>query len=122
MGIGMARAPYNVLVFPYRLDDQNVEYAIFNRSDSKEDFWQGISGGGEYSESPVEAAIGETWEVSRLSKDSEYVQLDSVFSVPANIFGDGCLWGKDVYVILNYCFGAFAANQARCNLQLKPVR
>ena len=43
----MARAPFNVLVFPYNRSPTVIIYAIFKRSDSPEDFWQALSGGGE---------------------------------------------------------------------------
>lgn len=101
----MARAPFNVLIFPYRFINDSIEYAIFNRSDSEEDFWQGLSGGGEDFETPKETAIRETWEESRIPKDSQFFQLDSVFSVPVTAFGDSHLWRKDKFVIPEYFFG-----------------
>lgn len=107
----MARAPFNVLVFPYRLLNHGIEYAIFNRSDSEEDFWQGIAGGGEDSEAPIETAMRETWEESQIKKDSKFMQLDSVFAVPVTAFGDSHLWRKDKYVIPEYCFGVSAEGQ-----------
>ena len=53
LDLSMARAPFNVLVFPYRLTNHGLEYAIFNRADAEEDFWQGLSGGGEDRETPL---------------------------------------------------------------------
>ena len=51
----MARAPFNVLVFPYRhVDHDQFEYALFKRSDAG--FWQGVSGGGEDDETPLQTA------------------------------------------------------------------
>jgi len=38
----MARAPFRILVFPYKMLDDNPMYALFRRSD--EGFWQGIAG------------------------------------------------------------------------------
>ncbi len=107
----MARAPFDILVFPYRFLKHDIEYAIFNRSDFKEDFWQGIAGGGEDTEAPLETAIRETWEESQMPKDSKFIQLDSFFSVPVTYFGDGHLWGKDRYVIPVYCFGVAVEDQ-----------
>lgn len=107
----MARAPFNVLVLPYRFLGRGIEYAIFNRSDSDEDFWQGITGGGEDTETPAETAIRETWEESSISKDSDFMRLDSVFSIPVYFFSDNHLWRKDKYVIPMYSFGVNAADQ-----------
>ncbi|HDX9628677.1 TPA: hypothetical protein ROY30_002345 [Bacillus cereus] len=39
------RAPYQVLIFPYIITEDSIQYAIFNRSDYG--YWQGIAGGGE---------------------------------------------------------------------------
>jgi len=100
----MARAPFNVLVFPYRkADDDQFEYALVKRSDAG--FWQGISGGGEDDESPLEAAKRETYQEAGIPPDSSFLQLDTVESVPATEFRDSYLWGEDVYVIPQYCFG-----------------
>ncbi|MDX9955097.1 MAG: NUDIX domain-containing protein, partial [Anaerolineae bacterium] len=59
----MARAPFQVLVYPYRrkLDGQ-IEIALLKRADAG--YWQGIAGGGEDPESPLEAARRETYEES----------------------------------------------------------
>jgi len=100
----MARAPFNVLVFPYRkADDDQFEYALVKRSDAG--FWQGISGGGEDDESPLEAAKRETYQEAGIPPDSSFMQLDTVESVPVTEFKDSYLWGDDVYVIPQYCFG-----------------
>ncbi|WP_406541366.1 hypothetical protein [Clostridium ljungdahlii] len=48
------RAPCQVLVFPYYINDKGIEYAIFHRND--EDWWQAISGGGEDGETIMESA------------------------------------------------------------------
>ena len=51
----MTRAPFQVLVFPYRFPSGGgVEYAVFRRADLS--FWQGVSGGGGDGETPFEAA------------------------------------------------------------------
>ena len=100
----MARVPFNVLVFPYRKADKvEFEYALLKRSDAG--FWQGISGGGENDETPLEAAKRETYEEAGIPSDSSFVQLDTVEQVPVTEFKDSYLWGEDVYVIPQYCFG-----------------
>jgi dATP pyrophosphohydrolase len=100
----MARAPFNVAIFPYRkagLDE--FAYALLKRSDAG--FWQGISGGGEDDETPLEAAKRETYEEAGIPPDSSFIQLDTVEPVPVTEFRDSYLWGEDVYVIPQYCFG-----------------
>lgn len=100
----MPRAPFQVLVFPYRknLQDQ-LEFALLLRAD--ECFWQGIAGGGENNETPLEVARRETFEETGIKPTSAFVQLDTVESVPVIEFKDSSLWGEDVFVIPQYCFG-----------------
>lgn len=58
----MTRAPFQVLVFPYRtLESGETAYAVFRRRDDGMS-WQAISGGGEDSETPLEAARREASE------------------------------------------------------------
>ncbi len=107
----MARAAFNVAVYPYRkVDDGEFEYALLKRSDAG--FWQGVSGGGEDDETPLEAAKRETFEETGIPPDSPFLQLDTVEPVPVTEFRDSHLWGEDVYVIPQYCFGVLADGKA----------
>lgn len=99
----MARAPFNVSVYPYRqVSDNEFEYALLKRSDAG--FWQGVSGGGEDDETPLEAAKRETYEETGIPSDSPFLQLDTVEPIPVTEFRDSYLWGEDVYVIPQYWF------------------
>jgi len=98
------------MVIPYRsIGAGKFEYALLKRSDAG--FWQGVSGGGEDDESPLEAAKRETCEETSISMDLEFIQLDTVHPVPVTAFAVGDLWGEDVYVIPQYNFGVLADNQ-----------
>ncbi|MCP4423963.1 MAG: NUDIX pyrophosphatase [Chloroflexi bacterium] len=100
----MARAPFQVLVFPFRLKNQStVEYAIFSRSDDGN--WQGIAGGGEDDEAPLQAAKRESWEEARIPTASQLIQLQTINSIPTYHFGASYLWGEELFVIPEYCFG-----------------
>jgi len=49
----MARAPFQVLVYPYRKRNENHrEYALLRRAD--DGTWQGVAGGGEVGEKPID--------------------------------------------------------------------
>lgn len=103
----MARAPFNVLVFPYRhVDDDQFEYALLKRSDAG--FWQGVSGGGEDDETPLQTARRETYEETGLSPHSLFLRLDTVEPIPVIEFGNSHLWGENVYIIPQYGFGVQA--------------
>lgn len=91
------RAPYQVLVFPYYISHNGIEYAIFRRSDAG--WWQAISGGGEEGETIIESAKREAWEEGGIPKDSHYIKLDTLSSIPAEQFKDSVNWDKSIYVI-----------------------
>ena len=106
----MSRAPFNVLVYPYRKTaDGEFEYALLKRSDAG--FWQGVTGGGEDDEMPLETARRETYEETGMSPDAPFLQLDTVEPVRVTCFGCSYLWGEDVYVIPQYCFGVLAEDR-----------
>jgi isopentenyl phosphate kinase len=105
----MARAPFQVLIYPYRRTDTGeFEYALFKRSDHG--YWQAVAGGGEEGESPLEAARREAFEEANISSDSSYLVLQTVESVPVTEFRDSYLWGEETYVIPQYYFGVLAAS------------
>ena len=70
----MPRAPYQVLVLPYRRTNAGeFEYALFQRAN--EGFWQFIAGGGEDDETPLQAARRETWEEARIPTGCQFLPL-----------------------------------------------
>ncbi len=105
----MARAPFNVQVFLYRQTDAgDFEVALFKRSDAG--FWQGVAGGGEGDETPLQAARRETCEETGLLPDAPFLQLDTVMPVPVTEFSASHLWGDDLYVIPQYTFGVLVGD------------
>ena len=105
----MARAPFQVLVYPYRqLQPSVFESALLKRSDAG--YWQAIAGGGEDDEGPLAAARREAYEEAGLPANSDFLQLDTVEPVPVTEFSDSYLWGEDLYVIPQYCFGVLVTD------------
>lgn len=103
------RAAYQVLIIPYQKFDGEYKFAIFNRADM--DCWQWISGGGEdFDANILASAKRESYEEAGILQHSEFMQLDTKTSIPASIFGD-FLWGEDVYVITEHCFGVKINNK-----------
>jgi len=101
----MSRAPFQVIVLPFRHSQGGfLEYAIFKRRD--EEYWQFIAGGGENTEKPIESAKREAFEEAGISPKSKYIILDSCNTVPVEGVTGEFTWGKDVYVIPEYTFGA----------------
>jgi dihydroneopterin triphosphate diphosphatase len=106
----MARAPFQALVYPYyQVGDGEFVYALLKRSDAE--YWQAVAGGGEDNETPIEAARRETHEETGISQDSLFLQLDTVLPIPVTEFRDSYLWGDNVYVIPQYCFGVWVKDE-----------
>ena len=96
------RKPYQVIVFPYIKTGKGYLYAIFKRKDLK--FWQGISGGGENRETPVETARREVFEEAKIDKSSRFIKLDSMTTIPVADVGN-YKWEEDTFVLPEYSFG-----------------
>ena len=89
----MARARYQILVIPYYIQDGNVQFCLFRRSDMG--IWQFIAGGGER----------EAFEEAGISKTCNFFKLDTCCSIPANCFKNAeAIWGKECFVIPEYAF------------------
>ena len=97
----MARAPFQVLVLPWRRRAV-LEVAVFHRSDY--DVWQFVSGGGEDGESPLDAATREGFEEAGIPRAAPYLALDSIASVPACWFTAWATWPAHVLVIPEHAF------------------
>ncbi len=81
----MARAPFQVLILPFRqAADGDWQYGVLRRSD---EYWQGIAGGGEDGEAPLEAAMREMEEEAgwRAAEVVLY-ELDTRDTVQADCF------------------------------------
>ena len=110
----MPRAPFQILVLPYRRAAGTLEYAIFSRSDyscSNYACRQGIAGGGEDDETPIDAARREASEEAGLSEATRFTPLQAACTVPVIFFQDGGFWDKALYVVPEHSFGADATGQ-----------
>ncbi len=106
----MARAPFQVLVLPWRKPARGpLEFAVFRRSDS--DCWQGIAGGGEDDELPEDAARREAHEEAGIAPDSTFVHLDTISSIRVSGFANTHHWGPSRFVIPEHTFGVDASGQ-----------
>ena len=94
------RAPFQILVIPFRRTAAGLEFAILKRSDA--DYWQFVAGGGENEETPVQAAQREAQEEVGISR--EMMQLDSLSTVRKDCFAAADRWGTELYVVPEYCF------------------
>jgi dihydroneopterin triphosphate diphosphatase len=104
------RAPFQVLVIPFRYTSGGLQFAVLKRSDAG--WWQFVAGGGEDGESALQAAQRETREEIGLTDDGRILQLDSLAAVPKNAFAASTAWGSDIYVIPEYCFAIDTGDRA----------
>lgn len=103
------RQPYQTLVFPYKRDGNEFKYAIFLRKDFN--IWQAISGGGEEGEKILETAKRECFEEAQIDPNSEYMELDSMCTIPVVKVRKGFFWGDDVFVVKEHSFGVNVEGQ-----------
>lgn len=98
----MARAPFQVLVIPFRRMDDGFLYCVFKRSDAG--WWQWISGGGEDDESPLDASKREAFEEAGIDENHGFMRLDSSATVPVVGMVGHVPWGDDALVIPEYAY------------------
>jgi dATP pyrophosphohydrolase len=101
------RAPFQVLVIPYRSTGPALEFVVLRRRDAG--YWQFVAGGGQVGETPIQAARRETAEEIGISGDPR--PLDSRATVPKDCFRAADSWGDDVYVIPEYSFAVHVGDQ-----------
>jgi len=102
------REPKQILVLPYKHENNSILYAIYKREDLG--VWQGIAGGVEEGESCLEAAKREANEESAIPYNCKFIQLDSMSTIPVNFIHGNFFWGKDVYNVKEYCYGVCIDN------------
>lgn len=109
-GLDMARAQYQVLVLPYKKQDDKILYCIFKRSNM--DAWQFIAGGGEdEDDSPLVSAKREAYEEAHIPCDEKYNALETKCSISTECFKKARLvWGETCLVIPEYSFAVEIAN------------
>lgn len=102
------RAPFQVLVVPFRMIDDHPEYLLMRRSDIG--VWQWVAGGGEDVETPLEAARRE------LEEETGYLQeprgLDSRSAIPViDVYGS-LTYGVERPILMEFAFAAEVSSSA----------
>lgn len=101
----MSRQPVQVHIYLYRRRNDDYEYALFQRKDLLS-CWQGVCGGLEGNETIEEGARRELFEEAGIVDKLPLYQLESICSLPVNIFSKEIqkTWGEDIIVIPMYYF------------------
>ncbi|MFI0219713.1 NUDIX pyrophosphatase [Streptomyces lydicus] len=100
----MLRAPFQILVVPFRRVGERIEFAVLRRQDMN--VWQAVAGGGESGESPQQAAIREACEELGLDRVVALYPLQATASIAARFFADRASWPVETYVVPEYSFAA----------------
>ena len=97
------RLPKQVLIIPYRIKDENVQFCIFKRKDLE--FWQWISGGVEdFDENLYAAAKREIFEETGVDSNLELTQLECITKIPVVYIVKEFRWGNDIFYADEYSF------------------
>ena len=106
----MARAPFQVLVVPFRPVRHTVEFCILRRADGG--WWQWVAGGGKDDENPVAAAEREAHEeLGTAIGPARLFGLDCRASVPVAAFAARTDWPSDLFTIPEYSFAVEVSGQ-----------
>ena len=97
------RLPKQVLVIPYRIINEKVEYCIFRRKDMP--VWQWISGGVEDTDVDILAAVKrELYEETSISNNINIIELEGFTKIPVVNIVKRFKWGEDVFYSEEYSF------------------
>tara|TARA_B100001059_G_C17830187_1_gene584120 strand:- start:3602 stop:4048 length:447 start_codon:yes stop_codon:yes gene_type:complete len=113
------RAPFQVLIFPYKFEMADPIFLIACRTDNGE--WQAISGGGEDHESLLEAAKRELYEETSLTS-IDWVQLDSMCMLPRVFYSGHEKWSAHPYVIPEYSFSVQVSGEPKLSSEHTEFR
>ena len=108
------RAPFQILVLPFRRREGRLELAIFRRADDGS--WQGIAGGGEDDESPVQTARREAQEEAGIPTSAPLYRLRATGRIPVAGFGEHRRnWPRELVELPEH---AFAVDCTEIDLKL----
>lgn len=106
----MPRAPFQVLVLPYRRCAAEMQVAVLRRADYQ--VWQFVSGGGELGETVEATARREGFEEAGIPMSAEYLRLDATATIPACWFAAWPTWPEGTLVVPEHAFAVDAGAQA----------
>ena len=103
------RIPKQVLIIPYRVINDKIEYCIFKRKDMN--VWQWIAGGAEdFDKSILESAEREFWEETKI-KDVALKELEIRTKIPVVNIVKEFQWGENVFYAEEYAFAVNISNK-----------
>lgn len=105
------RKPHQILAFPFIKENNEYLFGIFCRNGSKE-VWQGIAGGVEdFDKTYKDACMREANEEAGITDFSNIIELESICTMPVPNVTKKFIWGYDVLLIYEHCFGIECKNK-----------
>ena len=104
------RRPHQILAFPFIKENGEYFFGIFCRNSSKE-IWQGIAGGVDDDETYIEACKREANEEAGITDFSNVIELESICTMPVPNVTKEFIWGDDILLIYEHCFGIGCKNK-----------
>ena len=99
------RLPKQVLIIPYRMTNQKIEYCILKRKNMQ--IWQWVAGGVEdFDKDIMCAAKREMKEEIGISEDIDIIELECFTKIPVVNIVKEFKWGENVYYADEYSFAA----------------
>ena len=114
----MPRAPFQILVVPFRRVGEQVEFAVLRRQDM--DVWQAVAGGGESGESPHQAAVREAREELGLDRTVALYPLQTTASIPARFQQRRRLLTRHRGEVVDVLLAALAVTRCRAAAHFVP--
>jgi len=101
----MPRKPVQVHIYLYRENNDEYEFAVFQRKDLPV-CWQGVCGGLENDETLEQGARRELFEEAGVVDKPPLMKLDNISYLPDYLFAEKerKFWGEDIIVIPMYFF------------------
>lgn len=104
------RLPKQVLIIPFRIINEKVEYCIFRRKDMQ--VWQWVSGGVEDTDKDLLAAAQrEIYEETSISDSINIIELEGFTKIPVVNIVKEFKWGEDVFYSEEYSFAVNIDNR-----------
>ncbi|MGA0600246.1 NUDIX hydrolase [Caulobacter sp. KR2-114] len=100
----MARAPFQVLVLPFRRGPDGLAFAVFRRADGDGTLWQGLAGGGEDDETPEAAARREMGEEAGIDPAAALIALPTKTLIPTDGWKGRQPWADVLQAIPEHAF------------------
>ena len=105
----MARAPFQILVLPFRRGPSGLAFAVFRRADGDGNLWQGLAGGGEDDETPEAAARREMDEEAGIDRAATLIALPTLTRIPTAGWKGRQPWADQLETIPEHAFGVEVA-------------